>query len=85
MKKARVNRHFTRSSSSAIELSAPVRPAITLSAADREYLIAKLAEILVLDYQQSQGVSGPSVEKGGLLNRRQEAEASEAPSAIKAG
>jgi hypothetical protein len=37
---------------------------------DRETLITKLAEILVLDYQQNQGVSGHTVEKPALFNRR---------------
>jgi hypothetical protein len=36
----------------------------------REYVIAKLAEILVLDYQQYQVVTRPTVAEGSACNRR---------------
>lgn len=36
----------------------------------REFLIDKLAEMLVLDFQANQAVSGPTVETGRLLDRR---------------
>jgi hypothetical protein len=38
---------------------------------DREALINKLAEILVLDYQQNQGVIDDTVKEGSHLNRRE--------------
>jgi hypothetical protein len=38
---------------------------------DRESLISMLAQIMVFDYQQNQGVSGHTVEKPALFNRSQ--------------
>jgi len=42
----------------------------------RIFLVEKLAEILVLDYQASQGVTRPTVVAGRGLNRRQGAASS---------
>jgi hypothetical protein len=39
---------------------------------DRQFLIAKLAEILVLDYQANQPVVQPTVKTGGRLDRKLE-------------
>jgi hypothetical protein len=36
----------------------------------REFMIAKLAEILVLDYQLFQGVTRPTIVEGSVCNRR---------------
>jgi hypothetical protein len=45
-------------------------PRTRLTSDDREFLVAKLAEILVLDYQREQGVTGPTVKTGSDCNRK---------------
>ena len=52
-----------------IEYTRAVKGAVILSPEDREFLIAKLAEILVLDYQQSQVVAAPTVTEGSPCDR----------------
>ena len=55
-----------------IESAAPAQPSVALPADVRELLIAKLAEILVLDYQANQEVSGPTVKRSqGYLTIKQ--------------
>lgn len=46
-------------------------PPVTLSPEDREYLIAKLAEMLVLEYQQEQLVTAPTVAEGPVYNGKE--------------
>ena len=41
-----------------------------LSQEDRQFIVQKLSEMLVLDYQANQAVTRPTVEKPSLLNRK---------------
>lgn len=56
-----------------IEHTPAVKQAVILSPEDREFMVAKLAEILVLNYQQTQVVAASTVAEGSGCNRHREA------------
>lgn len=75
--KRQPNRHPQNSPSRAVIESAPAVQA--LSEEDRAFVIDKLAEMLVLDYQANQGVLQPTVKTPSVHNHRAEGEARRTP------
>ena len=57
-------------SSGGNELIAPAQQSNALPPEVRAFLISKLAEMLVLDFQVNQYVSGPTVQSAGVLDHK---------------